>query len=102
MTLSTVRSRWSPASDGDEDFDQRWGEGVELAELAAVALTGDDGIDHGIAQLADAGELSLDNLARGFVPGLEQAPARDGSEVAIFQSDSGKALLPMFESHFHL
>src|ERR1035441_8564346 len=64
--------------DGDEDFDQRGGEGVEIAELTAVALAGDDGIDDRIAELANACELGLDELASGFVLRFEEATARDG------------------------
>jgi hypothetical protein len=74
--------------------------GLEFAELAAVTLAGDDGIDHGIAELRDDGELSFDELARGFVLGLEQATPRDGGEIAVVQSDRGKALLPPFEGLF--
>ena len=51
---------------GNENFDQGRRERIEVAELPAIALAGDDGIDDRIAEPVDVGELGFELLPPRF------------------------------------
>ncbi len=75
------------AGNGDQSLHQRRAKRIHLAKHFAIAVTGQQCVHHGFADLLRLLKRPIEFLSSGLAPALEHTFLGDGRQVAVLQRD---------------